>query len=113
MTGKEFHAAVQSLSKLRFHRVLRDTKLFGDFTMGEIFKFTQNKNFTAARWQLRNRSRKEVGLLMTASILCGIRRVVDDARVSNIRYRNRISRSPTTKQIARGIAGSSKKKPTR
>jgi hypothetical protein len=51
VAGEKCFAPVQRLRELRFHRVLGDAEPGGDFAVGQVFKFAEQENFAATRWQ--------------------------------------------------------------
>ena len=96
---------MESFRELRFDRVHGDAEFFGDFTVGEVFKFAEDEDFTAARRQLRDRRREQVGLLLAAGGLGGVGRSVEDARGDKFRYRNRVRGGAAAEEVAGGVAG--------
>ena len=105
--------AVKRLGELRFNGVHGDAEFFGDFAVGEVFKFAEDEDFTAARRQFRDRGREQVGFLLAAGGLGGVGRGVEDARGDEIRYRNRIGGGAAAEKVAGGVAGGGEKEAAR
>ena len=105
VAGEELLAAVECLGELGFDGVRGEAEFLGDFAVGEVFKFAEDEDFAAARWELGNRGGEEVGLLLAAGGLGGVGRGVEDARGDEIRYRNRVGGGAAAKDVAGGVAG--------
>jgi len=110
---EKFLTTVERFGKLGFDGVNGDAEFFGDFAVGEIFKFAEDEDFTAARWQLRDRGREEVGLLLAAGGLGGVGRGIEDARGDEFRYRNRVGGGAAAEEVAGGVAGRGEEEPAR
>ena len=105
MAREEFFAAVERLGELHLDGVHGDAEFLGDFAVGKIFKFAEDEDFAAARRQLGDRRREQVGLLLAAGGFGGVRRRVEDARRDEFRYRNRVGGRAASEEIAGGVAG--------
>lgn len=113
MTGKKLLAPVERLGELRFDGVHGDAEFFGDFAVGEIFKFAEDEDFAAARRQFRDRGRQQFGFLPAAHGLGNTGRIVEDARLDEFRYRNRMCGRAAAKEVAGGVARRRKKQAAR
>ncbi len=113
MPREELLASVKRLRELRLNGVLGDAEFLGDFAMGEVFKFTEDENFAAARREAGDGGRQELGFLAATDGLRGAGCIVEDAQLDEFRYWNRIRCRPTPEEIPGGVAGGGEKEAAR